>query len=220
MKIFPAIGFEINSNCNRDCWFCNRLGDTQNRRFDKQGRHVIKQMPMEKLEDLSDQLVAINYQGLVMLNHMSEPVLDPRLPDIVRMLHGKGLRVRLYTNGDVMWKNQELCDVLAKHCNSIVVGIYDVQDMTPQDIHNRQIEWRKKLRGCDVTFSVATQRYPRVFSKHMDKPTYPDGDCHQPQQIMMIDYDGRVCLCCEDVNNSFDLGNAFEARMLEIGSSP
>ncbi len=41
-SLFNYLNLEIQSNCNRSCWFCPRTYDTSSKYLDKDGKSVIK----------------------------------------------------------------------------------------------------------------------------------------------------------------------------------
>ena len=206
--------------CNRSCWFCNRSGDNKHRRLDENGKRIRRFMPMQQIKNITQQLVDMGWRGRMCFNHMSEPTLDVRLVDIITLCKERGFQTKLSTNGDVMKHNEDLCNALCKACDIIEMGIYDVDDKTQQDIDELKHWWQERLRGCVLTFSVATSRFHRRFScddgEHI---AYPNHRCTVPSENLVIHYDGEVALCCEDINCDFGLGNAFETSIVDIWTS-
>lgn len=217
---FTKVILEINSDCNRHCKFCNRHGDNKHRFFDETGKRVKKFMPMEHIESIVRQLVDMRWKGEIAFGHMSEPTLDDRLCKIITLFKHHGFRTFLHTNGDILRKDQNMCNALSKVCDIIRVGIYDIQD--EREIVNRQQWWKQRLSPIGATiFSVATVRFQRRFS--LDDGThgvYPSVPCTEPSRCLVIYYDGKVALCCEDINCDFNLGNVFETPIVDIWNSP
>ena len=46
--------------------------------------------------------------------------------------------------------------------------------------------------------------------------TYRNAPCHRPLIRMIIQYDGEVCNCCEDMSGTFKLGNVYQNSIEEI----
>jgi radical SAM protein with 4Fe4S-binding SPASM domain len=151
---------------------------------------------------------------------MSEPTLDNRLCDIITMFKERGFQTFLHSNGDIMRKDQSLCDSLSKVCDIFRIGIYDLQD--EKDIAERQQWWQNRLSPLRTTiFSVSTVRFQRRFSlDDGEHNSYPNSYCTEPNRCIVIYYDGEVALCCEDINCDFGLGNTFETSIKDIWTSP
>ncbi len=46
--------------------------------------------------------------------------------------------------------------------------------------------------------------------------TFEHAPCHRPLIRMLVQYDGEVCLCCEDTAAAFELGNVHRQSLGEI----
>ncbi len=215
---FTKVCLEVNSDCNRACWFCNRHGDSRNRFIDEQGQRIKRLMSMEQIENIAKQLVDMNWNGLMLFGHMSEPTLDNRIVDIATMFKKCGFPIMFHTNGDTLRKDEDMCRALSEVVNHFVVGIYDLTD--EQEIAKLQNWWRHRLAPSS-SFSVATTRFQRRFSLQDDsKNMYPNSPCGACHTNLVIYYDGEVALCCEDINCEFNLGNTFETSIHDIWTSP
>ena len=94
----------------------------------------------------------------------------------------------------------------------IVVGLYDFKNSSERT-REKQF-WHRRLTGTKVFFSEIEHVYPRThipFDSRMirEKKNYRDSICTEPVKRLIIHYDGNVALCCEDMKDEFDLGNAF-----------
>lgn len=219
MKTFDKVVLEINSDCNRKCRFCNRHGDEKNRFFDAEGGRVKAFMPMFQIRNILEQLEDMNWKGEVAFGHMSEPTLDDRLCEVITMFKDRGFSTFLHTNGDILSKDEELCDALSPVCDIIRVGIYDLDDEDSIDARKRW--WAARLFPTNqLIYSVSTVRFQRRFSlDDGNHVSYPNGYCTEPTRCLVIYYDGEVALCCEDINCSFGLGNTFETPIQDIWGS-
>ncbi len=230
-KLFDDLTLELQSNCNRSCWFCPRTYDTSGKYFEKNGNRIIKQVPSGKLLDILDQAQAMGYKGRVSNHHLSEPLLDKRVVEIAWEIRKREMFPVMNTNGDLFRRDKTLSREAAKVFEHIVIGIYD--SMTKEEIEQEKEFWYKRLGGTRVFFSVIPQfspneigldrggAFPRTavpFDPRMThkERTYLGGACHRPLERLLIQYDGCVALCCEDHKGQFDLGNAFEIPIKEI----
>lgn len=216
---FTKVILEVNSDCNRRCHFCNRHGDSKNRFFDTQGKLVSRFMPLGQIENIRQQLVDMEWEGEVFFGHMSEPTMDPGIVDIVSSFAQHDWPITFHTNGDFLRKDDLLSHELSQVVDRFVVGIYDVEGKTKQEIAQQKQWWKKRLAPANVIFSVATTRFERRFSLEEDKRSFPNAGCTAQLLNLVIYYDGEVALCCEDINCEFDLGNVFETPILDIWES-
>lgn len=216
--MFKRILLELQSNCNRECFFCNRIGDESGKRI-VNGKNVIRTMPTHYALDILDQAAALGFTGHIAFHHMSEPFLDPRIIDMAWAAKERGMRPYEHTNGDVLRKNDALCKAAVEVFEYIVVGLYDYKNET--ELAAEKQYWQHRLKGTQVRFSLGNEVFPRTFIPFDDrmfreKKPYPQGACSRPFIRLIIHYDGNVALCCEDMVDSFDLGNAFETPIQEI----
>ena len=220
LPLFKKILLELQSNCNRDCFFCNRLGDHSGKRMAPNGQKVIRSMPTEHALRILDEAAALSFKGQVAFHHMSEPFLDPRIIEMAWKARELGMIPYEHTNGDVLRHNDELCRAAVKVFDHIVVGIYDVQ--SAEELENEKKFWRERLSGTRVGFSVVQGHiHPRTYIPGdsrmiIKKHTYPRGVCNRPLIRLIVHYDGNVALCCEDMTDNFGLGNAFEQSIADI----
>jgi radical SAM protein with 4Fe4S-binding SPASM domain len=219
IPLFRRLLLELQSNCNRTCFFCNRPWDDSGKRLTSEGRHVLKSMPSEHAVRILDEAAALGFRGRVAFHHMSEPFLDPRIIEMAWEARGRGMHPYEHTNGDVLRRNDKLCRAAAEVFEYIVVGLYDHQNAEERDVEIRF--WQNRLRGTDVRFSAVDQVFPRTLTPYSNlmfrsKETYPTGVCRRPLMRLIVHYDGNIALCCEDMKDAFGLGNAFETSVSEL----
>jgi radical SAM protein with 4Fe4S-binding SPASM domain len=228
--MFSYLNMETQSNCNRACWFCPRTYDESGQYFDADKKRVIKKMPMENIISILDQAQEMGFKGKVSTHHLSEPLLDKRWYEIVQEISKRDMLPVLHTNGDLFRKNDSLCEKVKGNYFYIVIGIYDQSDN--EGIQKEKDFWLKRLDG-KVFFSVIPDKvkltglesqegaFPRTKvpyheSMKFKKVQYEDAPCHRPLERMLIHYNGKVGICCEDHESEFFLGNAFEMSLKEI----
>ena len=219
IPMFRRILLELQSNCNRDCFFCNRIGDQTGKRIGANGKNVMRSMPTTHALDILDQAASMGFNGHISFHHMSEPFIDPRIIDMAWEAKSRGMRPYEHTNGDVLKGNDSLCQAAAEVFEYIVVGLYDYENEA--ELAEQKRFWQHKLQGTQVRFSLGGEVFPRSFipfdaRMFRAKQTYPQGVCRRPLIRLIIHYDGHVALCCEDMVDEFELGNAFETPIKEI----
>jgi len=219
LPLFNKVLLELQSLCNRSCFFCPRTGDASGKRFDSTGTAVRQGMPTEHALAIMDQLAALGYHGWIAFHHLSEPFLDPRILDMARAARQRGLRPYEHTNGDVLRRRPDLCEQVVKLFDYVCVGLYDYT--TPAELEADKAFWRARLPGIPVLFSEVGAVYPRSFVSFDERmvrtqQTYPCGACSRPLERLLVHYDGSVGLCCDDMHAEFGLGNAFAQPIRDI----
>ena len=176
-------------------------------------------MPTENALKIMDEAVSIGFKGKVAFHHMSEPFLDNRIIEMAHEARKRGLTPYEHTNGDVLRKNPDLCEQAAGVFEYIVVGLYDHKN--EEERLAEETFWKKQLKGTTVKFSVVDAVFPRCntpFDDRMfrEKNAHSVSPCIRPLNRMIIHYDGNMALCCEDMSDMFDLGNAFEQSVEKL----
>lgn len=219
IPLFRRILLELQSNCNRSCFFCNRPWDDSGKRIDENGGHVLRSMPTEHAVRIMREAAALGFRGKIAFHHMSEPFLDPRIIDMAREARRFGFRPYEHTNGDLLRKDDALCREAVDVFEYIVVGLYDYKTESERDAEIAF--WRDRLKGTDVRFSLGERVFPRNLTPmdgrmFREKEPFPGGVCRRPLERLIVHYDGNVALCCEDMKDDFELGNAFDDSVEEL----
>jgi 2-deoxy-scyllo-inosamine dehydrogenase (SAM-dependent)/8-amino-3,8-dideoxy-alpha-D-manno-octulosonate transaminase len=228
IPLFDRLVIESQSNCNRSCWFCPRLYDQSGAYLDETGKPVLSQMPMEKILDLLDQAQALGFRKLVAFHNYSEPLLDKRSLVLAREARKRDMQPYLHTNGDVLMRDDALCEEANEVYEYIVVGLYDYE--TNEELEDAKQCWRDRLAGANLKFSAIglsgartgrSMAIPRALVPSDTRIAVPDltfanAPCHRSVIRMIIRYDGEMCNCCEDIQGDFKLGNVYQASLEEL----
>ena len=218
--LFQRVAIELQSDCNRDCYFCCRQSDTSGKRRTSEGIRVLKSMPTEKVIKLLDELESLSFKGYITFHHLSEAFLDKRLIQFATEAKKRGMRPYIHTNGDVLRNNEELCKKSAEVFDYVVVGLYDYKNQ--EEKGDQKKFWNKRLHGTKIMFIIAEKTYRRTYSpdnekmENIEKKTFPTGICANPQKYLLIHYNGDVSCCCEDVYGELLKSNIFDKSIKEI----
>lgn len=232
IPLFERLQIETLSHCNRDCWFCQRTYDRSGKYFDVGGAPVIERMPTVTVVDLLDQAAALGFRGRVAFYLLSEPLLDRRHFTFAEAARARGMQPYMHTNGDVLRRDADLCRRVAGAYDRIVVGLYDYRN--DAELEAEKEYWRARLPGVRLAFSaigrdgrgsgessaIPRARAPSDSRFAAPDLVYPNGPCHRPQIRLLIQHDGTVCNCCEDMEGAFGLGNVHEAALADIWYGP
>lgn len=226
--LFERLEIETHSSCNRSCWFCPRTYDRSGKYRDQAGKPVNHAMSTERVLDILDQAQALGFRGLVAFSYYSEPLLEERSVWLARESRERGMKPFLLTNGDALLQDDALCEAVLDIFEYIVMGLYDYE--TVRELEQTRTFWRSRLAGADLRFSPiglsgAASGYsicsPRALvpsDARMAIPdlTYAHAPCHRPPIRMIIQHDGTMANCCEDIHGAFGLGTVHEKRLAEL----
>lgn len=228
IPLFERLQIESQSNCNRSCWFCPRTYDRSGKYLDEEGASVLHQMPTWKVLGLLDEARSLGFRGKVGFHHYSEPLLDRRNIVLAHEARERGMKPYLHTNGDVLKRDDSLCDAVKKVYGLVVVGLYDYK--TNEELEAEKRYWQARLAGANLKFStigVSGARgadsigIPKALVPTDRRMAIPDliylnGPCHRPLIRMIIQYDGAMVNCCEDTYGAFNMGNVYRSSMEEL----
>lgn len=93
MKVFKKVYLEITSVCNLACTFCPQTERPANFIKTEAFRYVLDQIKP--------------HTGHIYLHVKGEPLLHPRLDELLDASHEKGLKVNITTNGTLIRKNRD-----------------------------------------------------------------------------------------------------------------
>jgi radical SAM protein with 4Fe4S-binding SPASM domain len=227
IPLFERLQIESHSHCNRSCWFCPRIVDRTGTYLDEQGAPVREQMPTALILDLLGQAKAMGFGGRVGFHHYSEPLLDPRHLDLAWAARERGLQPVLVTNGDVLRHHDALVAQVREAYAHIIVGLYDYT--TEAEKQEAAAWWRVRLAGASLEFSaigagergVSSLGIPRALLPPDRRMTLPDlvyrnAPCHRPLVRLVVQHNGNVAHCCEDLYGDFEIGNVRNASLEEL----
>lgn len=179
--------------CNRTCSFCPRSDPKlyPNRNLN---------MTIEVVDTLRKQLVDANYQGDIHITGYGEPLLNPNILDIIKII-SKNFHTELITNGDRLLKRTIIHQQLKfAGLNLLIVDCYDGPE------HVKEIE--HLLKDCEIPYRIrnhyddGTKKLIELYNFNnrggifSPKETYRP--CWLPFYKAFVDWNGDVGLCCND----------------------
>jgi radical SAM protein with 4Fe4S-binding SPASM domain len=170
----------------------------------------------------------LKFRGYIAFHHYSEPLLDKRSIKLAQEAKMRGMLPYLHTNGDVLKRDDDLCDKVKELYEYIAVGLYDYE--TNEELEEAKRYWQIRLAGANLKFSPiglagARSTHSTGIPRALVPPdarmlgadlTYVNAPCHRPLIRMIVQYDGTVANCCEDTFGAFQLGNAYERSLEEL----
>lgn len=210
------IEIETVNRCNGKCSFCPVNVKEPQREYAK--------MSTELFYKIIQELVDMNYKGMLSIYSNNEPFLDERIVDFYKYAREKlpDARLNLYTNGTVMSleKFKEIVDYLD---NMVVDNYNDDLEVLPnlKEIF-LYLQEHKELMD-KVNFVVRPQNQVRT-SRGGQAPNKLEAKgihelCLLPFRMVVIRPTGKISLCCNDALGKYTLGDVSKDKLLDIWNS-
>jgi MoaA/NifB/PqqE/SkfB family radical SAM enzyme len=212
--IFNRLSIETQANCNRACSFCPVSSGRRAKNF--------TQMSQVLIDSIAHQLADLHWKGFIELYLLNEPLLDPRLTRIARLLSRACPSSTIYvsTNADVLdkqqFRDQMLSQLYDAGVNSINVNIYDEGPEQAERYAGYIRHWVQEgiavenphkyrmvpPKGRWIALTDMRQEGVHEMDRFYDRKIEDrksDGllkRCAKPARHLVIRYDGLVPLCC------------------------
>jgi radical SAM protein with 4Fe4S-binding SPASM domain len=216
--LFCHVQIETVSTCNNDCSFCPVNINARNREYSL--------MPLEIIEKLLRELGEIEYSELIELYSNNEPLIDSRMPTIIKMArqYTPKATIRLSTNGILLNLDRFKC-LMDSGLSVLSINNYNDQlELNPPVA--RFINNFKKSDYFNNYSVIVNLRYKNAVLSTRgggapNKKTmsfHPD-TCFFPFIQFCVNYKGDVFLCCADALWKKVVGNVVQNNILEIWNS-
>jgi MoaA/NifB/PqqE/SkfB family radical SAM enzyme len=217
IPLFEIVALETRTGCNLTCSFC-----PVSRRSDVRG---FAEMPLSTVELVGAQLSELHFSGSLLLFCNNEPLLDPRLGDIVALCreYCGDARLKVLTNGTRLTRNQAV-GLFQAGLTTLEIDNYTDGRMLIRSVR-ALLHARDLFKGCDVRVNV--RRLNEVLtnragtapnSRPLDTPSHQF--CALPFTDLNVMPDGRVTLCCFDAYETSCIGSVHEDSLVDIWSGP
>lgn len=209
--VFQQVLIETRTDCNNHCPFCPH-------QFNEKKLGV---MTWECYTRIIDNLVLLGYNGRVALMVSNEPLLDDRLPDLIKYAKSKSPRLFLdiTTNGRLL--TLEMVDMLFSiGLDNININDYrGDRDKAPNGLSkNLQPIYDAYFNNPKITFQRRRldEKWPNYggnIPQEFDSKDY--GFCNFPFRKLNIAYNGNVILCCDDFMYGTSFGNINDKSLID-----
>lgn len=209
--MFQQVLIETRTDCNNHCPFCPH-------QFNEKKLGI---MTWKCYCRIIDDLVSLGYNGRVALMVSNEPLLDERLPDMIKYAKSKSSRLFLdiTTNGRLL--TLEKVDILFSiGLDNININDYrGDRDKAPDGLSkNLQPIYDAYFNNAKITFQRRRldEKWPNYggnIPQIFDPKDY--GFCNFPFRKLNIAYNGNVILCCDDFMYGTSFGNVNEKSLLD-----
>jgi len=200
--MFHVLQIETSSWCNRACVTC--LRQTYPDRDRIKPWFSQNYLPTETVVGLLEAGRKRGNVRRVAFNLYNEPTLDPRLPVFVRMAKELGYpHVLFCTNGDMLTKR--LAADLDGWVDSIRVALYPSREMEGRKGTIRSLFYRTAIRFTGGKHRSTHFLGSRGGSGHDEALEF---HCRHAAGNLIVNHQGDVCLCCDEITPDVYLGNA------------
>ena len=199
---FSHIELETIARCNRSCEVCPTSKYSRS-----DGR-----MDEWLFKKIVDELAEIDFKGKFSPHFYGEPLLDERLSELMSYVREKlpESQIVIWTNGDLLTK-EFFEELIRNGIDKFIVSRYDENEFKLLD--ELEPKQRKKIRL--KKFSDESYLFNRgglINPQHVRKIN----KCYYPSNIVVIDYQGNVLLCCNDYQSRNVFGNLQLERLIDI----
>lgn len=205
---FPGnINIETSTVCNRACYYCANATDPA-----KKQEYISSEVFSRILANLKD----MRWSGNVSFNFVNEPLLDPNLVRLVRLVRRTCPRSRLivYSNGDNL-----------DYVGAGMLNMAGLDEIWVTEHPPYTEKWQRRmaqLQACISSRFLVVRRvedlpYLHTFTgRGKPKQAMAKKRCDIVRNSIQILVNGDVLLCCAVPRKGFVQGNVMENTLLEI----
>ena len=212
---FTQVLLETRTDCNRKCKFCPQAHFSR----------PLTSMDWQVFTKVIDELAHIKFSGRVALYMTNEPLIEPRLIEMIKYARSKSARffLDITTNGKNL-TSELLDELLVSGLDNININDYrsdrgkfpdKVSKSLEIIIHefksNPKITYNKRsteeiLSNYAGTIKNSNRKLVSAF-------------CNYPFRKLAISAEGNIILCCNDYNYKSNFGNVLTESLSSIWNS-
>lgn len=176
-------------------------------------------MPLEIIEDIARQLGKENYNKLLCPYSFSEPLIDPRLYEVLDIFrkYVPKARIGFTTNGFFLYETI-LDDLVARGVSHIVITAYFPKE------HERLKTLMDKVKGRYPLLFIKIKKGFPLENRMLDLDSMytlkePNGitkECRAPYLYLYVNCHAEVTLCCNEWKSKVAFGSLEEKSFREI----
>lgn len=226
IPLFSWVDLSLTELCNRSaghpraCAFCPRI---DSKFYANQNLH----MSLYLVKKMAAELKELDYKGVVVLCGYGEPLLHPKLEEIVSTLKTIcGCRVEVVTNGDFLGY-KKIAALRSAGLDYFVVSMYDGPHQVitlksafmmageTENVYLLRDRWHTE---ADQFGLKLTNRAGKVEIGPQD-PVDVNRPCYYTAYQLQVDWNGDVLLCPQDWYKKTKFGNIYAQSMWDIWTS-
>ena len=210
-EIFEFIEIETTNTCNRSCSFC--LFGIQTI------KEKAKRMPWKIIDKIIQELSILKYSGVLAWYSLNEPLLDKRIFEIIKNSKEKipFAKIALVSNGDLL--SFDVTNKLVRNGLDILrISVYD--DLSFEKAKQLKKEF-KEVDYFDMRHNPKLSNRGGAIKGLVKAYEVINQNCLHPSKNMVINVDGKLKLCCDDLYSNVMPSNynLNEKSLLELWNS-
>jgi radical SAM protein with 4Fe4S-binding SPASM domain len=178
-------------------------------------------MSLEMYNLLLYQLSDFDYKGQLAPCFYNEPLLDKRLPEMMRTARTvlPKAQLTIYTNGSLL-TTRNILTLFNSGLDGMVISQYE-ENLPKDDVRHvlsdlpQNIKKKIRYRILKNDQYLSNRGGMVKIKKSIKKKR-----CYQASTDAIIDYEGNVLLCCNDYKIEHVFGNIEDKHILEIWNQP
>jgi MoaA/NifB/PqqE/SkfB family radical SAM enzyme len=218
-----SVNIEVNSYCNRRCWFCG------NSAIDRHSSNI--PMSDDLFKKIIDELTEIDYCGVICYAIYNEPLTCETLEEKIRYVKNKlpNCAQLVNTNGDYLTK-EKLESLSSAGLDNIIISVYEKNDPhNPWTLPNAKETTHKIMSKLDLSpicQEVTVDRYV-AYTKYKDinirlqdvdftYQGYNRGEILKDDEVPLPVYESRDVFCC---NSFFSFNIYYSGDVFPCGNT-
>ena len=213
--MFSQVLLETRTDCNRKCKFCPQA------HFSRPS----KSMDWNVFTKVIDELAEMEFSGRVALYMTNEPLIEPRLMEMVKYARIKSARffIDITTNGKNL-SSKLLDELFLQGLDNININDYRSDRKSSPDKISKSLE--KTIRDFKSNPKVTYNKRSTVEVLSNYAGTIKDSKrkllskfCNYPFRKLAISAEGNIILCCNDYLYKTNFGNVLSENLSNIWNS-
>jgi len=215
--MFDTVEVEISTACNRRCSYC------PNSKYDRNLPENMKKMDIDLFKKIVDELTRLGLQGRFHYHFYNEPLLDSRLVSLIEYVRGNAPKL-----SSVIVSNGEYLTVdMYKDLARAGVKEFFITEHSQKGTDNSSAikEYRKDNGESGAKFCSMKMDTKDLLNRggllEIEKARRrAKTDCLRPSEVLQIDHEGNVILCCNDYFSTVKFGNIENEKIIDIWKKP
>lgn len=213
--LFSQVLLETRTDCNRKCKFCPQAHFTR----------TFKSMDWNVFTKIIDDLAEMEFSGRVALYMTNEPLIEPRLLEMIKYARSKSARtfIDITTNGKKI-SSKLLDELFLAGLDNININDYRRDRETSPAKISKSIEKTIRDFKSNPKVTYIKRNTEEVLSNYAG--TIKDCNrkllsefCNYPFRKLAISAEGNIILCCNDYTYRTNFGNVLSESLSNIWNS-
>lgn len=206
-----AVEIEINHACNRNCSYCpNSIAE----------RITKGMMTTDSYQIILNNLVEINFEGRISFDFYNEPLLNPHLPEFVKMTKKQlpKTQIHLYSNGTLLTETKTLA-LLNSGVDRLVITKHEEDEFSETYVFDAVYNSLSELMKNKIDYKSYKELHlvnRGGLLKHIGQKGLALHPCFIPSHMLTVTVDLRVLSCFEDYHENLIFGDLKLEKLIDI----